>query len=308
MIVDCHTHYWEPHHLQPTWTDQLDRINREGDVGDPTCVTQESYCRGTAGADRTIVFGLQARASGVMVPNDDVAAFARASGGRSVGFLSVDPVDDGAADEVERAALDLGLVGLKVGPIYQGTNPLNPRTIRVFERAQHLGLPMIIHQGAAFATTGRLRDASPLLIDDVALAFPDLKIIVAHMGHPWVNETAVVMRRHRNVYGDIAAMHRRPYMLAMAFAAAHEYGVFDKVLFGTDFPFTSVAASITGVEHVVRIMADLMPNHVTAAAVDDLVHRRTFDLLELRAPTAPEAAATSGDGLGTPAGLPAQPT
>jgi len=82
-------------------------------------VTVESYRRQVFPAARTIVFGLQAQASGIMVPNDAVAAFVREVGGQTVGFMSVDPTHHDAVAEIERCHADLGLRGIKLGPIYQ---------------------------------------------------------------------------------------------------------------------------------------------------------------------------------------------
>lgn len=280
MIVDCHSHYWEPRHLESAWVQQLGRIAREHD-DDRLCITPEAYRTGLRGAERAIVFGLQARAAGIMVDNDDVAAFVRRMGGGVVGFLSVDPTDPGAADEVERASQDLGLRGVKLGPPYQDVSPLDPRALRVFERCARLGLPVLIHQGAIFASAGHLAEANPILLDDVALKFPSLRIIIAHLGHPWVHETAIVMRRHPNVFGDVAALYRRPRMLMDGLSAAREYGVLDKVLFGTDYPFTSVAGSIDGITRVVEAMSAAFPGHVGPEDLEALLHRSTFELLEL---------------------------
>ena len=78
--------------------------------------------------------------------------------------------------------------------------------LRVFRTAERLGLPVMIHQGAIFANAGRLADSLPLLLDDVAIAFPDLRMVVAHIGHPWIYETVVVMRWHANIYADTSAI------------------------------------------------------------------------------------------------------
>src|ERR1700733_3297297 len=96
-------------------------------------------------------------------------------GGGGVVFMSVDPSPPDAVDEIERCQADLGLKGIKLGPIYQGTSPLNPLTLRAFKTAERLGLPARIHQGAPFANRGRLAGSLPVLRDDVAIAFPDLR-------------------------------------------------------------------------------------------------------------------------------------
>lgn len=282
MIIDCHTHYWVRDHMESTWAAQTERISRTHDAGNRSSVTQESHQAGTRGADGSIVFGLQARASGIHVSNDDVAEFVKDAGPNVVGFLSVDPTEDGATEEVERAALELGLQGVKLGPPYQAISPVDPRCMRVFAKAESLGLPVLIHQGAVFVSSGRLNDANPLLIDDVALAFPDLKIVIAHMGHPWVHETAIVMRRHPNVFADIAAMIKRPNMLTQGLLAAKEYGVLDKVLFGTDFPFASVEDTISSLRRVIEHMQQTVLDPVTTEEIEALIHRPTFDLLGIQ--------------------------
>jgi predicted TIM-barrel fold metal-dependent hydrolase len=205
-------------------------------------------------------------------------------GPSAIGFMSVDPREANALEEMERSAQDLDLRGVKVGPLYQGTSPLDPRMMRIFAQASTLGLPVLIHQGAVFVTSGRLADANPILLDDVALAFPDLKIIVAHMGHPWVAETAVVMRRHPNVFADIAAMYHRPSILMRALAAAKEYGVLQKVLFGTDFPIGTVEETISQVTSIATRLEQFLPGTITPQDLHDLFHRPTFALLGLDFP------------------------
>jgi uncharacterized protein len=289
MITDVHTHFWIPDHQGPPWTDGLDRVSTRLAGGAIDSVTVESYQRQVAPATRTIVFGLQAQASGIMVPNDAVAAFVAAVGGQTVGFMSVDPTRHDAVDEIERCQADLGLLGIKLGPIYQGTSPLNPLTMRVFAAAERRGLPVMIHQGAIFPNAGRLADANPLLLDDVAIAYPDLRIVIAHMGHPWVHETAVVMRRHKNVFADTSAIANRPTVLATALSAAKEYGVLEKVLFGSDSPMVSAASSAAALARVVAHMQQFALTPITDEELHGIMHRPSFELLGLPAGTAATA-------------------
>jgi uncharacterized protein len=247
-------------------------------------VTVDSYSERKLPAERTIVFGLQAHASGIFVPNDAVAAFAREVGGGTVGFMSVDPTRHDAVDEIERCHADLGLKGLKLGPIYQGTSPLNPLVLRVFKTAERLGLPVMIHQGAIFANAGRLADSLPLLLDDVAIAFPDLRMVVAHMGHPWIYETVVVMRRHANIYADTSAIPNRPTVLANALSAAKEYGVLHKVLFGSDSPMVAAERAVESLHKVVARMQQVSYTAITDEELHDLLHRPSFELLGIPEP------------------------
>ena len=284
MITDVHTHFWTPGHQGPPWSDGIGRVSRTLASDQLDHVTAESYTANVAPAERSIVFGLQAHAAGIVVPNDEVAAFVRkvgalSTGRRTVGFMSVDPTQHGAVAEIERCHADLGLRGIKLGPVYQGTSPLHPQTLRVFKTAERLGLPVMIHQGAIFANAGRLADSVPLLLDDVAIAFPNLRIVVAHMGHPWVYETAVVMRRHANVYADTSAIPSRPTVLATALAAAKEYGVLPKVLFGSDSPMVTTQGAIDGLRAVVARMQLVAYTPLTDEELNDLLHRPSFELL-----------------------------
>jgi predicted TIM-barrel fold metal-dependent hydrolase len=284
MIVDCHSHFWTSEFMEPAWVDQMGRIKENTPTGARLDVSLETYNAGQLGANASIIFGMRASASGLMVPNDDVAKFVAMVGPSAIGFMSVDPREANALEEMERSAQDLDLRGVKVGPLYQGTSPLDPRMMRIFAQASALGLPVLLHQGAVFVTSGRLADANPILLDDVALAFPELKIIVAHMGHPWVAETAVVMRRHPNVFADIAAMYHRPSILMRALAAAKEYGVLQKVLFGTDFPIGTVEKTISQVTSIAARLEQFLPGTITPQDLHDLFHRPTFALIGLDFP------------------------
>ena len=148
MITDVHTHFWTPEHQGPPWADGIGRVSRTLAAHRMDHVTAESYARDLEPAQRSIVFGLQAQASGIVVPNDEVAAFVRKVGGRT------------------------------------GTSPLHPLVLRVLRAAERLGLPVMIHQGAIFVNAGRLADSVALLLDDAAIAFPDLKIAPAARGDP----------------------------------------------------------------------------------------------------------------------------
>jgi uncharacterized protein len=299
VITDVHTHFWNPDHQRPPWTDGLGRVSTRLAAGAIDSVTVESYRRQVFPAARTIVFGLQAEASGIMVPNDAVAAFVREVGGQTVGFMSVDPTRHDAIAEIERCHADLGLRGVKLGPIYQGTSPLNPLTMRVFSTAERLGLPVMIHQGAIFANAGRLADANPLLLDDVAIAFPELRIVIAHMGHPWVHETVVVMRRHENVYADTSAIANRPTVLATALSAAKEYGVLDKVMFGSDSPMVSAESEAAALARVVAHMQKFALTPITDDELHAIMHRPSFELLGIPA-VAESAVAPSARPGGVP--------
>ena len=67
------------------------------------------------------------------------------------------------------------------------------------------------HQGTTFPSRARLKWGLPLQLEDVAMDFPDLKMIIAHLGHPWEEDMTALVRKCPNVYTDISAVHYRPW-------------------------------------------------------------------------------------------------
>ncbi len=170
--------------------------------------------------------------------NDWIARYCAGAPDRLLAFGSVHPkyVADAGA-EVDRLA-KLGIRGLKVHPSHQLYSPnayrdgLGPLAA-VYERAQALGLPVMVHTGTSIFPGARNVHAQPMLADDVSVDFPDLVVILAHGGRPlWMNEAFFLVRRHKNMYMDISGIP--PQKLLEYFPRLEE--IADKVLFGTDWP------------------------------------------------------------------------
>ena len=216
--------------------------------------------------------------------NDAIAAYAADHPGRIVGFMSVDPMYPGAVEEIERAYA-LGLRGLKLGPIYQNFHPLDGRALAVYGKAAELGLPILIHQGTTFPRRAPLKVADPLLLEDVAWAFPDLRIVIAHMGHPWMAETIVLIRKHPNLYADISALHYRPWQFYNGLVLALEYGVEDKLLFGSDWPFATPAETEAGLRSVNRFTEGTALPRIPQNVIERIIARDSLELLGLNPST-----------------------
>ena len=208
MIVDIHTHVGEyPGHISETFAEQARAAWADVVLGG---TLDEHHANALDGVDRAVVLAFDAPAAGFVVPNDYVASYVARDPARLLGFGSVDPSSPTALDELERMKSDLGLVGCKLGPIYQNVDPLGPEFLRVCEALERLELPMLIHQGTTFARSGSLSLARPILLDEIALRYPELRIVIAHMGHPWFDETIAVIRRHPHVYADVSALVSPP--------------------------------------------------------------------------------------------------
>jgi predicted TIM-barrel fold metal-dependent hydrolase len=227
------------------------------------------------------VLGFRARHVGVLVPNEYVAEYVGSHPGKLIGFCSVDPHDADAVQQLERSAEKLGLRGLKVAPIYQNVHPSDPRFVRLMEAAESLGIPVLIHQGTTFCENVSLELANPVLLQPLALRFPRLRMVIAHMGHPWIAETLVLIRKHRHLYADISALYYRPWQFYNALVLAMEYGVLDRLLFGTDYPFTTPAGTIEALRRVNHMVEGTNLPRIPPERIEALIHRDALPLLGL---------------------------
>lgn len=279
MLVDCHSHLWAyPGHLSDEFVNEANARSR-GYALD-LHVPPEKHKQAMLGVDRVIVFGLRAYHSGLWVPNSYIAAYAASDPKKIIGFGAIDPAVDPIEETLEEI-VHLKLRGVKLGPIYQGIHPSDPRMLKVYEFCQAHQLPIMIHQGTTFVRTGPLKYALPILLDDIAIQFPRLKMIVAHLGHPWIAETLVLIRKHPNLYSDISALHYRPWQFYNALIMAKEYGVLDKILFGSDYPFTTPEAQIEGLRNINYVTEGTNFPRLTAEEIERLIYSPTLTCLGL---------------------------
>ncbi len=283
MIVDIHTHVFDPNsHFGPHLKADMQRCQIDPAIwGDVTA----RHLATTADADVAIVFGLQASATGWHIPNEWVAAHVAKAPYRLLFFAAIDPATDGYMQELERCHRELGAVGVKLSPLYQGVHPRDERYYGIYRYCQRHGLPILFHVGTSFVSGVPLDYSRPIHYDAIAIDFPDLPMILAHLGHPWEAETIAVIRRNANVYSDLSALHYRPWQFYHAMRLAVEYGVTHKILFGSDFPFTTTAASIAGVRQLNDIpLAAGLPT-IPVEAIEAIIHRDSLTILGLTNPT-----------------------
>jgi predicted TIM-barrel fold metal-dependent hydrolase len=223
--------------------------------------------------DRVVVFGLQARKAGIYVPNEVISEYAAAHPDRVVGWASIDPNEPDCVALLEHAVRELGLRGLKLGPVYQHFDPTDPRHFPLWAKAAELGIPTIWHQGTTFPRNAPLKWANPVQLEEIALAFPTLVMVVAHLGHPWETETIVTIRKQPRMYADVSAIHYRPWRMWQALVTAQEYGVQHKLLFGSDYPSGKPSDVIAGLEAVNDLVEGTKLPRVTDDTIEGILHR-----------------------------------
>jgi len=190
-----------------------------------------------AGVDKTVIVAVDAETTyHYKVPNELISQAVNRYPNRFIGFAGVDPHKGLLAiDEVVRSFDQLGLSGLKFIPHLTEMAPNDPRMYPVLEKAQELNMPVLFHTGTHFHAGARLKYCRPEYLDDIAIDFPELRIIAAHFGFPWFYEAMAVVQKNANVYFNIAGWAPRyipEHVLRMINGP-----LADRALLGSDFPF-----------------------------------------------------------------------
>jgi len=280
MIIDVHSHAWR---FPQDFSEDFIRQAQRARAGQPVdlAVRYEDYATTASAPVRTIVFGGKARLSGVWVDDAYVAAYVAAHPDTLIGYLSVDPTQEGWEEEMRVGHEELGLRGIKLLPMYAGFSPDDERLEPLWQYASRHGLPVLLHMGTTFVAQAPLAFTLPRLIEPVAIRHPEVKIVLAHLGHPYEGECIVTIRKHENVFADVSALHYRPWQLYNSLMLAQEYGVWHKLLFGTDYPFTTVDASIAGLYALNGMVEGTNLPRLDPAQIEAMIHRDSLKLLGL---------------------------
>lgn len=182
--------------------------------------------------------------------NDWIARFTKGHRDRLLPVGSVNPLHQtDVAGELDRI-LDLGIRMVKIHPPHQLFSPnayksTLPELARIYETCQERGIPVMFHTGTSIFPRARNVFADPMPIDDVAIDFPRLTIILAHLGRPLYGETVFFLaRRHPNVMIELSGIP--PRNLPEAFPRLRELA--HKALWGTDWPSPGVKSMRGNVE------------------------------------------------------------
>jgi len=280
MIIDVHSHAWRyPDHFDDDFVEQAKRAKAGGKLD--LAVRYDDYRKQATGDTRTIVFGGKARNAGLWVDDAYVAHYVAAHPDTLLGFLSVDPTQDGWQKELEVGHQELGLRGIKLLPMYAGFRPDDDLLNPLWAYAARHRLPVLLHSGTTFISQALLEYTLPRHIDRVACHWPEVRIVLAHLGHPYEGECVAMIRKHANVYADISALHYRPFQFYHSLMLVQEYGVWHKLLFGSDYPFTTVRATIDSLRSLNRMVEGTALPRLETDAIEGLIHRDSLRILGL---------------------------
>lgn len=282
MIVDIHTHVFNAKtDFGPKLKTDMSLCGVDPSVwGD----VKAQHLENTLAADVAVVFGLQASATGWNIPNDEVAAHVAKAKDRLLFFTSIDPLKPDYMEELERCHTELGAVGVKMAPLYQNVHPSDPRCYNIYRYCIKNGLPILFHTGTSFVSGTPLDYSRPVHFDTVAVDFPDLRMILAHLGHPWEGETISVIRRNANVYADLSALYYRPWQFYNSMRLLVEYHAEHKLLFGSDSPFTTTRDSLDGVRGLNAVIGKSGMPPIPEDVIENIINRNSLELLGLPNP------------------------
>ncbi len=179
------------------------------------------------------------------IPNEEIAEAAAENSDMMIAFASIDPHKGKAGLQEARRLLETYAIGgFKFHPTAQGFFPNDPMAYPLYELIAEHRLPAIFHSGHSGIGTGmrggggfRLKYANPIHLDDVAVDFPDMKIIIAHPSWPWQDEALSVCLHKPNVYIDLSGWSPK-YFPKQLVQYANTL-LKEKMLFGSDFPMIS---------------------------------------------------------------------
>jgi hypothetical protein len=197
-----------------------------------------------AGVDFGLLSAWHAPREGALISNEEVAGWVAQAPDRFAGLAAVDlnkPMD--AVRELRRCVTELGFKGLRVLPWLWEAPPTDRRYYPLYAACVELGVPFCTQVGH----TGPLRPSEtgrPIpYIDQVAIDFPELRIVGGHIGYPWTEEMIAVARKHEHVYIDTSAYTSKripPELITYMKTGSGRH----KVLYGSNYPMIMPQAAL----------------------------------------------------------------
>jgi predicted TIM-barrel fold metal-dependent hydrolase len=247
MLIDVHVHVSRSEHERP-WVLEFIESQSDADVWQKvdqvlTPTTFRPFLQEN-GIDWAVALAEDSPATVGVTPHEyvaDLCAKANAqpdpstgARGKIIPFASLNPftVND-LALELEKLVKDFGFRGFKAYPVYQHHYMNDSRMYPLYAKAQELGVPMLVHTGSSVFKGARIKYGDPLHLDDVAIDFPNLTIMMAHSGRPfWYEQAFWLARQHKNVYMELSGL---PGKKLLEYFPELERNA-DKIVYGSDWP------------------------------------------------------------------------
>jgi predicted TIM-barrel fold metal-dependent hydrolase len=264
-FLDFHTHPWLPEHLAPGTRDFIRSVSpavrEHGDaLREPRYAADVLRAQGCAGA---VVLAEHCPQTSGSVRTESVLAYCAGAPGFFIPFASVDPVTDAEPAALLRDYLDAGARGLKLYPSYQFFYPDDPRAYPLYAICEERGVPVLMHIGSSVIPGTRLKYCDPVRLDDLAVDFPALTLVMAHGGRGfWYDACSFLARHHAGFYIDVAGLP--PSDLPRLFPRLDRLA--PKLIFGSDWPAMPKSAGANA-----AAVADVLRAALPADAADGVI-------------------------------------
>jgi len=167
-----------------------------------------------------------------------------------------------ALKKLELALQGKDCAGIKIYAGYYHYMVTSVKYEPVYRLALKYKLPVVIHSGDTYNENGLLKYSQPLTIDQLAVRYPEMKIVIAHLGNPWLMDTAELLYKNPNVYADLSGLLVGDKSTIGRFTAQELYlnmfrtalilaDSYDKLLFGTDWPLIPIDAYIGFIQQII---------------------------------------------------------
>ena len=279
MIVDCHSHIWP----------SVESLGKALDfscifpANEPTRLASSGEHQASSGpANVSLVLGFISNQLNCEIPNDFISSYVSAQPESLIGFAGLDPMATDCEKELDRILQNGIMAGITVSPACQNFHPYHSRACMLYEAASANNMPVYFLYGTRLPAEAALSLAAPSGIDEVARDFPNMKIIISHLGFPWIEQTISLLAKHENVFADVAGLTNRPFQAYRSLTLAYEYGVIDKLLFGSDFPNHTVSEAVEFIYNLNKITRDSVLPAIPREQLRTIVERDSLELLGLK--------------------------
>lgn len=234
-IIDFHTHPFLPAELNPGTREFVHNVSpsvREhgAKLGDPRYFAQLLR---RDGIERAVVLPEHCPETSGNVRTESVLEWCAQAPDVLIPFASIHPLLDREPAELLASYIEKGVAGLKLYPSYQFYYPNDKRVYPLYELCQQANIPVLMHIGSSVIPGTRIKYCDPICLDDVAVDFPRLNIVMAHGGRGfWYDVCAFLASHFPNVYIDVTGLV--PQRLLKHFPDLERNA--DKYIFGTDWP------------------------------------------------------------------------
>jgi predicted TIM-barrel fold metal-dependent hydrolase len=238
-VIDFHLHIGDPAQMKPwviTYFQNYGKgsgaeevIGKDGRM-DPSALVEMLRANGV---DYAVILAELSPITTGIISNEQVAEFCK---GRKelIPFANLNPyLSTRLGEELERCIHELGMKGIKLYPTYQQFYPNDRMLYPLYSKAQEFRIPVMVHTGSSLFRGSRMKYGDPVLLDDIAVDFPELTLIQVHSGRGFWYEAAFFLAQlHPRIYMEIAGLP--PQNLLKYFPELEKNA--DKILFGSDWP------------------------------------------------------------------------